>query len=302
MNAISAPRPVARPAPHPRIPPADIGTLLIRSLEERWQGYKTALKRCQKKYSEAAVHDLRVASRRLLATLDLHIQLHPDDDLQRIRRKLKKRLDMFSPLRDVQVQLLAVEPMLPSFPELQDFYDHLVKRERKLVQRLADKIRVVRMARTARGIRATAEEWQAILTTPAIRRQKRREAIAAVDVAFNRVVERKVAIDSSNPATIHRMRVAFKKFRYLVEALASILPKASSKQLKAMNAFQGRMGDIQDSEVLLASVRTFAIDTQEGNETTLAEACQELNRGRTALVEAFLPTADLVFTFWKPMS
>jgi CHAD domain-containing protein len=271
-------------------------------MEERWQGYKIALKRCQKKYSEAAVHDLRVASRRLLATLDLHMQLHPTDDLRRIRRKLKKRLDMFSPLRDVQVQLLTVEPMLSSFPELQEFYDHLLKHERKLVQRLAEKIRAVKTPRMARLMRATAEEWQAILTTLAIRRQKRREAIVAVDVAFNRVVERKVAIDPSNPATIHRMRVGFKKFRYLVEALAPILPKASSKQLKAMNAFQGRMGDIQDSEVLLASVRTFAIETQEGSETTLAEACQELNRGRTALVEAFLPSADLVFTFWKPTS
>jgi CHAD domain-containing protein len=192
--------------------------------------------------------------------------------------------------------------MLPSFPELQDFYNHLVKRERKLVQRCAAKIKAVKTARTAWVIRATADEWQAILTTPALRRQKRREAMTAVDVAFNRIVERKVAIDRSNPATIHRVRVAFKKFRYLVEALAPILPKASPRQLKAMNAFQGRMGDIQDSEVLLASVRAFAIATQEGSETTLAEACQELNRRRTALVEAFLPTADLVFTFWNPMS
>jgi CHAD domain-containing protein len=66
-----------------------------------------ALKRCQKKYSEAAVHDLRVATRRLISTLDLLSELRPDDDLRQTRRKLKKTLDLFSPLRDVQVQLLV---------------------------------------------------------------------------------------------------------------------------------------------------------------------------------------------------
>jgi CHAD domain-containing protein len=302
MNATRSPRHAARPARRTRRRPTDLSALLIGSLEERWRGYRSELKRCQKKYSEAAVHDLRVATRRLISMLDLLNQLHPDDGLQRTRRKLKKHLQMFSPLRDAQVQLLSIEPMLPSFPALQDFHDHLVKRERKLVKRLAEKVNAVKTGSMAKIMRATAEQLQALLQTPAMQREKHRVAMAAVEAAFNRVVERRGAIDPSDPTTIHRMRVAFKKFRYMVEALAPILPKASPRRLKAMNAFQGRMGDIQDSEVLLASVRTFALQKPVGLDTALIEACQELSRRRTALVEAFLPSADAVFTFWTPAS
>jgi CHAD domain-containing protein len=302
VNTTSSPKHATRPARRAGGRPADLGALLVHSLEERWRGYRTELKRCQKKSSEAAVHDLRVATRRLISTLDLLSELRPDDDLRQTRRKLKKTLDLFSPLRDVQVQLLAIEPMLPSFPELQAFYDHLVKRERKLVKRLAKQVRAVKTGSMARRMQATAEQVRAMLKTAALQREKRRMAMAAVGAAFNRVVERKVAIDPSDPATIHRMRVAFKKFRYMVEALAPILPNASPRRLKAMNAFQGRMGDIQDSEVLRASVRTFARKKSEAPDTVLSEACQELSRRRTALIEAFLPAADTVFTFWKSAS
>jgi CHAD domain-containing protein len=301
MNATRAQRPAARPARRAEKRPADIGTVLGRSLKARWRDYRTELKRCQKKSSEAAVHDLRVATRRLISMLDLLHQLHPDDDLRQTRRKLKKTLDRFSPLRDVQVQRLAIEPLLPAFPELQDFSDHLAKRERKLVKRLAAKVQAVKTGNMAKVVQATAEQWQAMREAPALQRQRRQEAMAAVDAAFHRVVERQAAIDPSDPATIHRMRVAFKKFRYTIEALAPIL-KVSPARLKAMHSFQGRMGDIQDSEVLLASVRTFARKKSEGLDTGQSEACQELSRRRTALIEAFLPTADTVFTFWKPAS
>ena len=37
---------------------------LLDSLHDRWQSFRAELKRCQKKYSEEAVHDLRVATRK----------------------------------------------------------------------------------------------------------------------------------------------------------------------------------------------------------------------------------------------
>jgi CHAD domain-containing protein len=151
-------------------------------------------------------------------------------------------------------------------------------------------------------MRALADQWQATPRTPTMQRETRRAAIAAVDAAFSSVVEHKVALDSSDPATVHRMRVAFKKFRYSVEALAPLLPKASSKQLRAMKAFQDSMGDIQDSTVLLASIRTFARKKRGRFDTTLPAVYQELTRNRAALMEAFLPSTDLVFAFWKVMS
>jgi CHAD domain-containing protein len=140
------------------------------------------------------------------------------------------------------------------------------------------------------------------LETPAVQQERRTEAIRAVDIAFNRVVERKQAIDPTDSASIHGMRVAFKKFRYMVESLAPLLDGVRSKQLKAMNAFQGSMGDIQDAEVLLTNVLSFARTRGVESEAALARALEELSRRRTALIETFLRAADTLFTFWKPVS
>jgi CHAD domain-containing protein len=278
----------------------DLCALLLQSLDDRWQTYRATLKRCQKKYSQAAVHDLRVATRRLMSTLDILRTLKSDGSLRQARRRLKKQLERFGPLRDVQVQLLAVEKMLPSFPELQGFYDQLVKRERRLVERLRAQVKGVKTRKVAKALRATAKRLQVLLATPAMQQEKRAAAIHAVDMAFNTVVERRRAVEAADTATIHRMRVAFKKFRYMVEVLALVLDHVTANQLKAMNAFQDSMGHIQDIEVLLTSVQAFW-QKQQTPEAARSRAYQELLHRRAALIEAFLHLADTLFTFWKPV-
>src|SRR5262245_26402227 len=245
MTATKTPT-TARARSTPRAKPlTNFQALILDSLHDRWQIFRSELKRCQKKYSEDAVHDLRVATRRLISTLDLVDRIHPETKLRKAQRALKKQLDTFGPLRDVQVQLLSIEKMLASFPELQEFYDSLMKREHKLVQRLSVDLKRINTNKIKVPVARAVGQLATLLETPEAQQEKRTEAIQAVEIAFNRVVERKQAIDPSDSASIHRMRVAFKKFRYLVEALAPVLRYATAKQLKVMDAFQGSMGDIQ---------------------------------------------------------
>jgi CHAD domain-containing protein len=283
-------------------PPRDFRALLLDSVHERWRTFCVELKRCQKKSSEAAVHDLRVATRRLISMLDLLASIHPEGNLRKARRRLKRQLDMFGPLRDVQVQLLSIEKMLPLFPELQGFSAYLVQRERKLVQRLDAEVKRVRTGKVKKAIDVAAQQVEGLVDTPAKSREKLTTAIHTVEAAFNKVVERKLAINPTDRATIHRMRVAFKKFRYMVESLAPMLDRVTSKQLKAMNAFQGSMGDIQDAEVLLTRATAFARKRGMESEASLARALEELAHRRAALTETFLTSADILFTFWQPVS
>jgi CHAD domain-containing protein len=291
----------ARVAPRAN-PRTDFRALMLDSLHDRWQSFRTELKRCRKKYSEDAVHDLRVATRRLISTLDLVDRIHPEADLRKARRALKRQLDMFGPLRDVQVQLLSIDKMLASFPELQEFYDFLAKRERKLMQRLGMELQRVKTGKIRKRIDLAARQLETLPNTPAVQQEQRAEALQAIEMAFNRVVERKHAIAPIDGSAIHRMRVAFKKFRYMVESLAPVRGRTTSKQLKAMNAFQGSMGDIQDVEVLLANVQSFTRRRGIEGEVTLARALEELSRRRTVLTTTFLASVDTVFTFWKPVS
>jgi CHAD domain-containing protein len=280
-------------------PLSDLRALMLESLHGRWRALRDELKRCRKRYSEEAVHDLRVATRRLISTLELVDRIHPDANLRKARRTLKKQLDLFGPLRDVQVQLPTIEKMLPSFPELQEFSQVLAKRERQLKQRLRLELKGLKTGKIRKSVATAAKQLAALPDTPAMRRKHRAEAILAVETAFDRVVERKQAVAPTDGASIHRMRVAFKKFRYMVEALGPLRGHTTGKQLKAMNAFQDSMGDIQDAEVLLADVEAFARSRGIEGELALARALDELARRRTALIETFLGSADTVFTFWK---
>jgi CHAD domain-containing protein len=287
----------------PRAKPlTDFRALMLNSLQDRWQSFRAELKRCRKKYSEEAVHDLRVATRRLIATLDLVDRIHPGANLRKARRALKRQLDMFGPLRDVQVQLLTIDKMLSSFPELQEFYNFLAKQERKSTQRLGVELKRVKTGKIRKSIAVAARQLEALPDTPAAQQEKRAEALLAIEMAFNRVIERKLAIAPTDSSSIHRMRVAFKKFRYMVESLGPYRGRTTSKQLKAMNAFQGSMGDIQDAEVLLTTVQAFARTRGIEGEAPLTRALEELSRRRTALIKTFLGSADSLFTFWKPMS
>jgi CHAD domain-containing protein len=168
------------------------------------------------------------------------------------------------------------------------------------VKRLNTQVKGVRTGKVAKALRATAKQLRMLLARPARQRAKRAAALHAVDRAFHTVVERRHAIDAADTATIHRMRVAFKKFRYLVEILAPVLTQVTTKRLRAMNAFQDSMGHIQDLEVLLASLEAFW-QMQQTPDTSRSRAYQELIQRRATLIEAFLRSVDALFTFWKPM-
>jgi CHAD domain-containing protein len=80
---------------------------------------------------------------------------------------------------------------------------------------------------------------------------------SAVDDAYVIVNQRYALVDSGQPTTIHRLRIAFKKFRYMVEVIYPVLQNPPSDYLKRMHDYQAIMGDIQDMEVALHELADF---------------------------------------------
>jgi CHAD domain-containing protein len=277
----------------------DLHAQLIDSLNERWRVYRRELKRCQKKCSEKAVHDLRVATRRLIATVDILLTIIPNDRLKRVRRSLKKLLNSFGALRDTQIQVLAVEKMLPSYPMLQPFFTVLILRERGLVKRIARLVRRVQTKGAERRIADARKELKRSSRNPAMRIANKQAVIGAVGAAFAKVSTLRQSINPADTATIHALRVSFKKFRYMVEALHPYLSNVTNEQLQAMNAYQMRMGDIQDIEVLIGSVNDYALRRKKISDESLLPVHQELTRRRSELIDAFMKSADEVIGFWR---
>jgi len=276
-----------------------IGLCLAKALDTRWQTYREQLGQCQGACSEEAVHELRVATRRLLAQLTLLDCIVPGVALAKARRMLKRRLAALGELRDTQVQRSFIDQKVVSFPELVLLRTWLERRERRLVNSAASKVKRFKTRKLERWLSTV----RAGLTANArgLRAQSRpaSAALRATSRAFAEAVERRRAIDLADLRTIHQTRVAFKRFRYMVESLSPALTGLSKRQLRSLAYYQRKMGIIQDMEVMQACVARY-VKEHKRSEGVLGPFCRHLRRRRARALRSFLRSADRLFGFWPP--
>jgi CHAD domain-containing protein len=277
-------------------PPAALLPHITAALKSGWRDHRRKLSRCQHDFSEKAVHQTRVATRRLLSLVELQGHLLPGRSWRKACRALKLYLDHFGNLRDAHVQLQAVETMMLDFPELSGFRAALRKEERRCANKARKKVRNTKLRKLDQWIAELKSELRAASkTVPA--NLLSAKAIAGVDSAFARVVKLRSRIDPEDSETIHRTRLAFKKFRYLVEVLAPLLPGVNQAQLKAMHHYQSVLGEVQDAEVLLAGAERFF--RQHKSASPFSDRIQsELSRRRLKTIRVCLRMADHVYHFW----
>jgi CHAD domain-containing protein len=267
-------------------------TLLLDSLNNRWDKYKADLKTCRREFSEEAVHDFRVAARRLLASFDLLRVVLPDPRIQKMRRVLKDQLDSLDDLRDVQALLADISETIHETPVLQPFQAHLLLKEKKLLRKARKEIKSIKIPSLARRIEKLnlkiEEINQAHLDI---------SLFSAVDEAYALVNQRYALIDPGQITTIHRLRIAFKKFRYMVETIYPLLENSAPDYLKRMHEYQAVMGDIQDVEVALQELSEFGEISPASHDL---ETVRLYYRDRHSLaLSRYIEDKGEVVTFWR---
>jgi CHAD domain-containing protein len=282
----------------PGPPKADVLRHLADSLRSQWRRYRKRLQRCQEHFSEQAVHDSRVETRRLLATVELLRAFIPETDIRKARRTLKHHLDTFDQLRDTQVQLDYVGRLTRRFPVARRFSCWLAEREARFTRETRKAIKHVKTRRLGRRLAAFEGEIRRLregLPPDRAFQTARKE----IDQAFARVAQLCRRVRGSDTRTIHRTRIAFKRFRYMVEALAPLLPAVDEHQQRALRGYQSMMGDIQDVEVLLAAFENFVCHRTVDSRLTRPLRA-ELLRRRQWLIQVYLNAADRLRLFWPP--
>jgi CHAD domain-containing protein len=221
--------------------------LFLLTFQDRWDKFGLQLETCCGEFSEAAVHDLRVAARRLMAGLGMAHSLDPHPRLQKTRRLLKAQIDELDDLRDCQVMLVQVTGNLGKHPELAPLHPVLLAREKRLLRKARKQIKQFEISTLMKRMEKIRTSLEAHLARPEVEA----ELLQAVDDAYAAAVKRYGQIDSTRSASIHRVRLAFKKFRYMVEIIHPALPEFPEDQLKRMHAYQSLMGEVQDAESFL---------------------------------------------------
>src|SRR5438128_2428440 len=188
-----------------------------------------------------AVHDLRVACRRLRVALDLL----GGGRLAPLEERVKELQDALGAVRDGQVQ----QPWLRS--------THLPRLECELQARAAV---------AAAALDAALSRF-ARKTVPALRRslhdaggsgklggkRMRKELLRRL-----RRLDRALRDAASlHPGAAHRLRIAAKRVRYQTELLEPAFPEAAAELLERIEPLQDALGDLHDADARMPLLRRF---------------------------------------------
>jgi CHAD domain-containing protein len=279
----------------------NVENTLAAALDGRWKEYRLQFKTCRGEFSEEAVHDLRVAARRLSAVLDILRAIEPHPRLQKMRRFLKDQLDDLDDLRDVQVMLVETSEAQEHLPQLKPFQDYLLKQEKRLLHVARNQVQASKPSEWSGRI----VKMRAALEKESYKPGFSVRLLETMDNAYLKVSQLSSKLDRTKPATIHRLRIAFKKFRYMTEVIQPILANYPESYFKRMHDLQSAMGDIHDVDIFLFTLAEF-------DESSLRHAHKNMSsfdpkpiqryykNRQSELVTAFFKKKRELKTFWRP--
>ena len=269
----------------------DVNRFLIEALNERWKNYRNELQRCRAEFSNEAVHDLRSAARRMLAFIRLLNTISPRPRLQKLHRAFKDQLDEFDDLRDTQVILAEISETLQELPQLEQFQDHLQGIEKGLLKTLRKKLKVIDLFEVSKRIRRTRESLK-MESDPDLVSQ----LLGAVDGAFLITRQRLTWVNAAQATSIHRVRIAFKTLRYMIEIVHPVLPAFPVQNLKQMHEYQSLMGEIQDVEVIMQALADAPVHASSFDPEPVRRYYE---RRHAEAISAYLACMDQLDTFWR---
>jgi|SRR5688572_6360945 len=269
-----------------------VNQFLLEALDQRWKNYRAELKRCRAEFSNEAVHDLRSSTRRMLAMIRLLNSISPRPRLQKLNHAFKDQLDEFDDLRDTQVILAEISETLHELPQLLEFEDYLRGVEKKLLKTLRKKLRVIDLFDVSKRIRRMRESLKSESNDGLVL-----QTLQAVDDAFLITKQRYTWINPAQATSIHRVRLAFKTFRYMVEIVHPLLPHFPVENLKSMHDYQSLMGEIQDVEVIMQALADAPANFSSFDPEPVRRYYE---RCHAEAVSAYLASMNQLDTFWRP--
>jgi CHAD domain-containing protein len=189
------------------------------------------------------------------------------------------------------MQSCHLQTLRKGFPEAAGILKWLQKRESKKLSRARRGLHKLDQMELKKELRKATRKSERFLVraglSPGARVQK------ALQNSFQKVENRFHGLDAQDVKTIHRLRVAFKHFRYLAEALKAL----TAPRLTAMKRYQRRMGELQDMEVIMRTLHTFACRKEKPGSRALGPLRREIRKRRNTALRLFWRQRNELFKF-----
>lgn len=200
-----------------------------------------------------AIHDLRVATRRLQEALEFLSPALPARPVRRLGRRARRIRRELGTIRnlDVLVQLVARFSRRLSAPQRRVVAP--------LAERLAEEATVLRrrdragrrrgtMALPGIGKRVRAVQSRIILPADFSVRERARRVLHD---RTRDVVDALPPAEGGDAAALHALRIAVKRYRYTLEILDQTGAKKARPAISAARALQTRLGELHDLDVFM---------------------------------------------------
>ena len=213
----------------------------------------------EKDLDTEVLHDFRVAIRRTRSALDQIKSVFPKHTTRRFKKEFAFVGKLSNQLRDLDVYLLkedTFKTILPPFlrDDIEPLFDYLRKSRSKVLQKTIHDLKSKRYAQIM-------QDWEAFLDDPVQSQPVESQSVesnAGVPILFlarkrihkqhRRILKDGGRIlDNTEDEILHKLRIACKKLRYLMEFFSSLFPGKKIKRLiSQLKTLQDNLGDFND--------------------------------------------------------
>ncbi|MGW5666724.1 CYTH and CHAD domain-containing protein [Micromonospora sp. NPDC003776] len=219
---------------------------------------------------EDAVHDMRVAVRRLRSTLRTFRGLWDRQVSEAVRAELSWLGGRLGPVRDTQVMAARLAGAVRAEPDELVLGPVAARFAERFAADLATAIDELRAALAADRYADLLRRLDALVEGPTARAVDERWVDRRVRRALHRADDRldRARSAGSGEAALHEARKAYKRARYAVELREPAVGKRAGKLVERLKELQDLLGAHQDSVVTRAVLREQALRGYAGGENT----------------------------------
>ncbi len=237
-----------------------------------------------------AIHDLRVASRRIRATLSLFAPFIDGKTVKYTSKEFRRVTRELGLLRNIDEAIIYFGATAEILPALTAMLPVARKEEMRVVTDILKSFPREGMDRMFR--KAVAELTGVVDDDQALPVYLSETSIQRYQAVHNLLVPATVR---ENVDTRHALRIAIKKWRYLLETLGQVCQQDYSAALSKLKDYQTLLGSLNDMVEFGMLCNSLSLPQPE-----VEEVRQLLERDSTAYLEIFIKTAEsrpLQYTF-----
>ena len=235
------------------------------------------------------IHDLRVASRRFRAVIELFYPFTPKGLKKELKKNVRALTRVLGGLRNVDEAVLFFQSRITTGISSENRLFRKLAGQRsselKRIEKSLEAFNYRKLDRTVRGIVAGLNE-------DSISERHNVSLMAYfsdVSIGLYLPIHQLLAVATvpEHRASRHALRIAIKKWRYFLETIAPILDREYDPLLEMIKEYQsilGKMNDITEFELLLGKIHLPAAE-QDCFEATLRAEDARLLESFTELIE-----------------